>query len=154
MSLWFHVFLFRQALRGMTSGFQRRWSESRLCRRGAAAAEFALVLPLLLLILFGSIQYGALLFTYNSLQTVARNGARALASGSATVAEVSARVAAELPGWVSADDVQIEAGDAGNNRVHMALSVPAAQATVVRLVPMPAMLSVDVVMRREPIAAN
>jgi len=45
--------------------------------------------------------------------------------------------------------MQVTAGNLGSDRVHMAISLPSASATVVRLAPMPASLSVDVVMHRE-----
>ncbi|WP_439534286.1 TadE/TadG family type IV pilus assembly protein [Polymorphobacter sp.] len=119
------------------------------CRRGAAAAEFALILPLLLLLFFGSVQYGVLMFTYNSMLTTARNGARALAVGSATPTAVRTAVLAGMPGWVSPDSVTIVAGNVGADQVRTAITVPSAGATIMRLVPMPAEISVDVVMERE-----
>ncbi|TDK25720.1 pilus assembly protein [Arthrobacter crusticola] len=44
--------------------------------RGAVAVELAFVLPLLLLILIGSIEYGRVFFIQNSLTHAAREGAR------------------------------------------------------------------------------
>ena len=44
--------------------------------RGQALVEFALVLPLLLLFIFGVIDAGRLIFTYNTVANAARNGAR------------------------------------------------------------------------------
>jgi len=120
------------------------------CRRGSVAAEFALVLPLLLLLFTGGMQYGTLLYTYNSMQTIARNGARALASGTSSVETVSAAAKAALPAWVPSGDLTVVAGDTGTNMVHMSLSLPSARATVMRLSPMPDTIDVDVVMRREP----
>ena len=54
--------------------------------RGAAAVEFALVLPLLLIILLGIIDFG--LYLYNDLQLthVARDAARYLSVGDAAAA--------------------------------------------------------------------
>lgn len=45
-------------------------------RRGAAVVEFAVVLPLLLTILFGIIEYGWVFMVRQTLQTAAREGAR------------------------------------------------------------------------------
>ena len=53
---------------------RRRRSES-----GAAAVEFALVLPLLMLLLFGIISYGVMLSFRQSLSQAAAEGARAAA---------------------------------------------------------------------------
>jgi len=53
----------------------------RADERGAAAVEMALVLPLLLFILFGIIDYGRLLNAQLTLTEAAREGARAAALG-------------------------------------------------------------------------
>jgi Flp pilus assembly protein TadG len=45
-------------------------------RRGQALVEFALVLPLLLLLVFGIIDAGRLIYTYNTVANSARNAAR------------------------------------------------------------------------------
>lgn len=49
----------------------------RLWQRGVAAVEFALVLPLLLLILFGIIDFGLMLYDKAMITNAAREGARA-----------------------------------------------------------------------------
>jgi Flp pilus assembly protein TadG len=48
---------------------------------GAAAVEFALTVPLLLLMLFGGIEYGRLLWTKNSIQYAVEQAARCAAMG-------------------------------------------------------------------------
>jgi Flp pilus assembly protein TadG len=58
--------------------------------RGSAAVEFALVLPLLLLLVIGMLDFGV---TYNhwlTVTTVAREGARLAAVGPCSVADVKA----------------------------------------------------------------
>ena len=62
--------------------------------RGAAAVEFALVVPLLLLILFGIISYGYLLSFRQALSQGAAEGARAAAVSTMTTS--TARSAAAL----------------------------------------------------------
>lgn len=47
--------------------------------RGSAAVEFALILPILLLVLFGIVDFGRLYFTQITLTDAAREGARVLA---------------------------------------------------------------------------
>jgi hypothetical protein len=80
--------------------------------RGAAAVELALVLPLLLLILFGTIDFGRLLYTKVELSSAAREGARVLALGhpgdvqtrvdlSTSLSAVTATATSSCPGEVA-----------------------------------------------------
>ena len=62
----------------------------RSCNRGATAAEFALVLPLALLFLFGIIDVGRLMWTLNSAEKATQMGAR------------SAVVSTFVPGGIAA----------------------------------------------------
>jgi Flp pilus assembly protein TadG len=52
------------------------WTRRGDRRRGAAVVEFAVVLPLLLTILFGIIEYGWVFMVRQTLQTAAREGCR------------------------------------------------------------------------------
>jgi hypothetical protein len=56
-------------------------SRRKIRDKGAAALEFALVLPLLLIISFGIIEFGRAYNVVVSLQGASREGARALALG-------------------------------------------------------------------------
>ena len=47
------------------------------CQRGASAVEFAIVLPLLLLFVFGIIEFGLLLYNKAVITNASREGARA-----------------------------------------------------------------------------
>ncbi|GAA1429496.1 hypothetical protein GCM10009616_11700 [Microlunatus lacustris] len=70
--------------------------------RGAAAVEFALVAPLLLVVVLGIAEFGRAYDTKAALSQAAREGARALAVGSTpAVARAAARAAA--PQLVLAD---------------------------------------------------
>ena len=72
-------------------------SDSRKARdRGTAAVEFALVLPVLLLIVFGIIDFGRALNAQITLTGAAREGVRLAALGY-TDAAVQARVVAAAP---------------------------------------------------------
>lgn len=53
-----------------------RWPLIAGCQRGASAAEFAMVLPLLMLLLFGIIDAGRWLWVYNQAEKATQVGAR------------------------------------------------------------------------------
>ncbi len=65
--------------------------------RGAAAVEMAIILPLLLFVLFGIIDFGRMLNAQLTLTEAAREGARAAALGQDPYARVKS-VAANLSG--------------------------------------------------------
>lgn len=56
---------------------------ARLARdeRGSPAVEFALIAPVLILLLLGIVQFGFAFYTYNEMMNGAREGARRLAVG-------------------------------------------------------------------------
>jgi Flp pilus assembly protein TadG len=61
--------------------------------RGNAIVEFALVLPILLLVLFGITEFGRMILTTNILNTASREGARlAAVSPAGETAAIEARV--------------------------------------------------------------
>jgi Flp pilus assembly protein TadG len=66
--------------------------------RGAAAVEFALVLPVLLLVMFGLIDLGRALNAQITLTQAARIGARMAALGEANVASQTQAAATGLSG--------------------------------------------------------
>lgn len=65
--------------------------------RGAAAVEMAIVLPLLLLLVGGIIDFGRAFYYQVSISNAAREGARMKAIGGFTNAQVDARVQGALP---------------------------------------------------------
>jgi Flp pilus assembly protein TadG len=71
---------------------RRSWRDER----GAELIEFALVTPLLLLIMCGIFDYGFLFQRYEVLTNAAREGARLAALPGYTTADVTARVNAYL----------------------------------------------------------
>ena len=115
-------------------------------RSGAVAAEFALIVPLLSTLMFGVLQFGFAIYTYNAMETAARTGARQIAFGTNTgVAEAATRAA--LPDWVaSAATVSSIADDDGFTR--LTVSVPGSSAALLGLVPMPETLTAEVAMPR------
>lgn len=77
--------------------------------RGATAVEFALTLPILLLLVFGVVDFGRALFTQVTLTQAAREGARLAALDQP---DVAARTAAAATG-VSPVGVAVTACPAG-----------------------------------------
>jgi Flp pilus assembly protein TadG len=125
---------------------------SRLCRdgHGAAVVEFAFVLPLMLVLVFGIIEFGFLLFVNSNMLNAARDATRVLSIQNGTSAQALTRArnglyinlqgytyiicapgqappvgatcdTAQFPGFVAATDVGV------------AISVPMAQAALVDL---------------------
>lgn len=66
--------------------------------RGAAAIEFAIILPLLLLVIAGIVDYGRAFYTEIALTNAAREGARAASVSTMSLSQVQARTAAAAPG--------------------------------------------------------
>ncbi|HEX6966778.1 MAG TPA: TadE/TadG family type IV pilus assembly protein [Gemmatimonadaceae bacterium] len=70
--------------------------------RGAAMVEFAIVLPLLLLLVFGIIDFGRALYTLNNLTSAVREGGRYAAANvddpttTAAIDAVKAKVTADV----------------------------------------------------------
>ena len=57
--------------------------------RGAAAVEFALILPLMLLLVGGIVDFGRFFYTQNIVVNAAREGARSRALGYSTAASTT-----------------------------------------------------------------
>jgi Flp pilus assembly pilin Flp len=127
----------------------RRLLESR---SGAAAAEFAIILPAFTAMLLGTIQYGTLMFTYNGMMDTARSSARDLAVGISTPAQVESKGKGKKLGWIKNDKWAVTAMDTaatGTNEVRMEIRVPSKEATVLPFLPMPEELVVTVSMEKE-----
>ena len=62
------------------------------CEKGAELVEFALVLPLLLLVMFGIVDFGLLFQRYEAVTNAAREGARIAVLPGYGQADVQARV--------------------------------------------------------------
>lgn len=87
----------------------RRW----LCRResGQELVEYAMILPLLLLLLLGIIEFSIIIFSYDTIANAAREGARVAIIPAASDAEVMAAVLSRaLALNLTSDEVTITRG--------------------------------------------
>jgi len=92
----------------MTRG-RRLWRSEQ----GAELIEFALVLPMLLLVVLGIVEFGLLFQRFEVLNNAAREGARMAVLPGYTTADVSSRVVA----YTNAAGINTPALVAGNVRV-------------------------------------
>ena len=65
-------------------------------RRGNAVIEAVLVIPILLLLAFGTVEFGHFFFVKHNLQGAAREGARAAIVSGATNSDVTSAVSASM----------------------------------------------------------
>jgi Flp pilus assembly protein TadG len=80
--------------------------------RGASAVEFALILPILILLLFGIIEFGRGYNARNTITHAAREGARAAAVDDGSLATATAAVVGAAPN-LSGLTVTVSACDPG-----------------------------------------
>lgn len=105
-------------------GKRRRWA--------AATVEMAVVMPLLLTILFGIIEYGWVFSVKQALVTAARDGARTAALPGSTTTEIQQRVADILrPMGVTTYNLQITRATAQNPTETVRITVPYAHVSLV-----------------------
>jgi len=105
-------------------------SETR--RRGVAIVEFAVVLPFLLALLFGIIDFGWVFMVRQTLTNAAREGVRVAILTTATEADVLARVRAVMAptGYVENIDWTVETSPLDDEVQWVQLSMPVERATI------------------------
>jgi Flp pilus assembly protein TadG len=78
-------------------------------RRGAAAVEFAVILPVFILLIFGMIEYGRMVMVQQVLTNASREGARRAVLDGSTAAEVQEVVQEYLAsGSISGANVNVD----------------------------------------------
>lgn len=123
-------------------------------RRGQAMVELAIVLPILLLLIMGIIDFGRIYHGYLAVTTAAREGARQAAIG-ATDAEVEQMaVAAAAPLEATALTVQVSPGESGRYpgtaiTVEVHYSLPVLTPIVQKMLPNPFTVTGQAVMKKE-----
>ena len=101
-------------------------------QRGAAAVEFAFIMPILLLMFSGILQFGSVMFLENHMTNVAREASRRVAVGELTEADAATMVQGALVNWGVTYQVSIATVDAGdgNQDVTVAISLPLSDAAL------------------------
>ena len=127
--------------------------------KGTVLVEFLIVMPILLMLLFGAIQYGMLFVTYNGMLSAVRETSRQWSVGTLkTEAEVTAATKDYLrraAPWVQVASVSTPVittvGSTTTKQLSLTLSVPSFSATGmnIALVPVPRNISVRAVMTGE-----
>jgi Flp pilus assembly protein TadG len=74
----------------------RLFQKSRTARRGNALLETAIVLPVLLSLAFGTVEFGYYFFVKNTVQGAAREGARAAIISTSAYTDVTGAVTSSL----------------------------------------------------------
>jgi len=119
---------------------------------GAAAVEFAIVLPIFLVMLFGIIQFGSVLFLHNNMMNAARETARRMAVAELTAAQADPFAQTYLAGWNVAFTVFATEPAVGvvNGDVFVRITAPAADAALINFpLPWSGNIVAEVTMRRE-----
>jgi Flp pilus assembly protein TadG len=105
----------------------------RTNRLGSVAFEFALITPLLLGMLIGTLEYGFVFFSYNSMQLGADYGARQVSVNTSAAAAIATEVKSKLPTWlqpaVNVTITQTDLVDARKNLIRVRVTANAADAT-------------------------
>lgn len=118
---------------------KRLWRGVRTARRGGAVVEMAVVSPLLLMILLGTIEFGYVFMIQQSITNAAREGCRlASLNSNYTDADIQARVHDSLQSTgvnVTASMVTITHATQANPTVQVSVRVPYKDVTLLGVLP-------------------
>ncbi len=122
-------------------------------RDGAAAVEFAFIVPILLLLFSGIVQFGAIMFLENHMTNVARETTRRVAVGELNETDAESSAQQALVNWGVTYDVDVATIDVGggNQDITVTISLPMAEAALMDLLGVfqSGNLSAAVTMRQE-----
>jgi len=112
-------------------GLRALWRD----RDGAAAVEFAFILPILLLLFSGIVQFGSVMFLENHMTNVARETSRRVAVGELAQADAVSSAQQALVNWGVNYEVTAATVDmgGGNQDIAVAISLPMADAALIDL---------------------
>ncbi|HEX4768175.1 MAG TPA: TadE/TadG family type IV pilus assembly protein [Lichenihabitans sp.] len=127
------------------------------CRDGAVAVEFAFLAPILIVMLFGIMEFGLIFYTFLSAQSSARDITRRLSLNQITPSQAAGIAVSELPSWSSAHATvsvnQSTPNDPSTNQFTVAITIPAIYATptnVLKWAYSSATLVASVTLQQEP----
>jgi Flp pilus assembly protein TadG len=119
-------------------------------RRAGAAFEFALLVPMLMTMMLGTVQYATLYYSYSAMLGAARTATRAVAIGSQTATAAEATARTTLPNWVPSGNYTVSITDgAAGSQVITQITAPSSKAALMPYLPMPANVVARVVMIKE-----
>ncbi|MGB5755419.1 MAG: TadE/TadG family type IV pilus assembly protein [Acidimicrobiales bacterium] len=131
-----------QGIEARTSGSRRRMGNRPTGNEtGAGLAEFALVLPILILIVFGIIEFGIAFNRAQAIEAAAREGARLASISTSTQGDITARVNATLAGIPLQNPANVAiapGGCAGREGDPVTVTVTTQHALRIPLLPLPA----------------
>ncbi len=109
-------------------GLRALWRD----RDGAAAVEFAFILPILLLLFSGIVQFGSIMFLENHMTNVARETSRRIAVGELAQADAASSAQQALVNWGVTYEVSVATSSAGggNDDITVAISLPMREAAL------------------------
>ncbi len=114
--------------RARAKGWRALWRD----RDGAAAVEFAFIVPILLLLFSGIVQFGSIMFLENHMTNVARETSRRVAVGELAEADAESSAQQALVNWGVTYDVAVVSVDVGggNQDITVTISLPMAEAAL------------------------
>lgn len=107
----------------------RKCADAHRDARGAAAVEFALILPILLILVFGIINYGDMLSVRQSVSQAASEGARAAAVNPGSNAAKIAAAKEAVGGALDAQDQECTGWGAGAGQCNVTIAACAGEPT-------------------------
>ncbi len=99
-------------------------------RDGAAAVEFAFILPILLLLFSGIVQFGSIMFLENHMTNVARETSRRVAVGELAQADAKSSAQQALVNWGVDYEVLVATSGGGNQDITVTISLPMREAAL------------------------
>ena len=106
-------------------------------RRGATAVEFALLMPILIVIAFGAIEFGLIFYCHTSAGYAAWNTTRQLATNRIKITDVDTTARDQLPSWMRASATIIPSATSADpfvNRYTVTIAFPATAASTTSVI--------------------